>query len=133
MSDENPSVNHPTHYQGASEIGKPLLKRHFGLSDDILSGECINFLESSKQYCKFHLGNAIKYLWRCGVKGSAKDDLLKALWYLDRWESLEEPWLLRLWDTLTRSPNLKTRLAVRGLIAEIENILQSAQDPIDHG
>ena len=32
----------------------------------------------------FSIGNAIKYLWRAGLKGDAIEDLKKARWYLDR-------------------------------------------------
>lgn len=32
----------------------------------------------------FSLGNAIKYIWRAGLKGNALEDLRKARWYLDR-------------------------------------------------
>lgn len=32
----------------------------------------------------FNLGNAIKYISRCNYKGSKKDDLEKAIWYIDR-------------------------------------------------
>lgn len=32
----------------------------------------------------FNLGNVIKYISRCNYKGSKKDDLEKAIWYIDR-------------------------------------------------
>jgi hypothetical protein len=32
----------------------------------------------------FNIGNAVKYLWRCGQKGALLDDLRKARWYVDR-------------------------------------------------
>lgn len=32
----------------------------------------------------FRLGNAIKYILRCGKKGKREDDLKKAIWYLER-------------------------------------------------
>jgi len=32
----------------------------------------------------FNVGNAIKYLWRAGLKGDAVEDLRKAAWYVDR-------------------------------------------------
>jgi len=31
-------------------------------------------------YCR---GNALKYLWRCGLKGAQEEDLQKARWYID--------------------------------------------------
>lgn len=42
--------------------------------------ECIEI----SQHYGFCIGNAIKYLWRAGLKGSAVEDLKKARWYLDR-------------------------------------------------
>ena len=42
--------------------------------------ECIEIIE----HFNFCVGNAIKYLWRAGLKGDAIDDLRKARWYIDR-------------------------------------------------
>jgi hypothetical protein len=56
-------VNHPTHY----------------VSDP--SGvECITIT----RHRNFNVGNAIKYLWRAGIKDDAKhiEDLEKAIWYI---------------------------------------------------
>jgi hypothetical protein len=36
------------------------------------------------EHMNFCLGNAMKYIWRAGQKGSALEDLRKARWYLDR-------------------------------------------------
>lgn len=58
-------VNHPPHYTAhASGV------------------ECIELTER----LSFCLGNAVKYLWRAGLKGttSAHEDRLKAAWYLRR-------------------------------------------------
>lgn len=61
-------VNHPPHYNSHPS----------GI-------ECIEITE----HYNFCVGNAIKYLWRAGLKGdgdSAKhaEDLRKAIWYLQR-------------------------------------------------
>ena len=56
-------VNHPEHYTSHPS----------GI-------ECIDVVESMG----FCVGNAIKYLWRAGMKGSAIVDLRKARWYIDR-------------------------------------------------
>lgn len=56
-------VNHPFHYT-AHPSGV----------------ECIQVAESYS----FCLGNAIKYIWRAGLKGDALEDLKKAAWYVDR-------------------------------------------------
>lgn len=59
----NDTVNHPKHYNSHP------------------SGvECIDIIE----HFSFNIGNAIKYLWRSGMKGDALEDLKKARWYVDR-------------------------------------------------
>ncbi len=60
MSD---SVDHPKHY------------------NEHPSGvECIDVVE----HFPFNVGNAIKYLWRAGLKGDRVEDLRKAAWYVER-------------------------------------------------
>jgi hypothetical protein len=55
-------VNHPQHYTSHP------------------SGvECIQVAE----HFNFCIGNAIKYLWRAGLKGDAIEDLRKAAWYIN--------------------------------------------------
>ncbi len=62
------AVNHPKHYNSHP------------------SGvECIEITE----HYNFCVGNAIKYVWRAGLKGTEDDtkhteDLKKAVWYLNR-------------------------------------------------
>lgn len=36
------------------------------------------------EHMNFCLGNAMKYIWRAGLKQDAIEDLKKARWYLDR-------------------------------------------------
>lgn len=57
-------VNHPPHYtQHPSGV------------------ECVQITE----HMNFCLGNAIKYIWRAGLKGEDPiEDLKKARWYIDR-------------------------------------------------
>lgn len=58
------TINHPTHYGGAEN-----------------PYEAIKVIEDwGLGFC---LGNTIKYISRAGKKGSALEDLKKALWYLD--------------------------------------------------
>lgn len=57
------SVNHPSHYN-QGEV------------------ECIDAIESCG--VGYHLGNAIKYIWRAKHKGSEIEDLEKATWYIKR-------------------------------------------------
>lgn len=56
-------VNHPPHYTSHP------------------SGvECIQITE----HMGFNLGNALKYIWRADLKGSAVEDLEKAVFYINR-------------------------------------------------
>jgi hypothetical protein len=56
-------VNHPEHYTSHP------------------SGvECIQVTE----HMNFCIGNAIKYLWRAGLKNDRIEDLQKAQWYINR-------------------------------------------------
>lgn len=54
-------VNHPSHYQGNNLESIDVIQ-DFGLN--------------------FCLGNAVKYILRCERKGNKREDLLKAIWYL---------------------------------------------------
>lgn len=56
-------INHPEHYTShPSGVECITVTEHFG----------------------FNVGNAIKYLWRAGLKGDALADLRKAAWYVQR-------------------------------------------------
>lgn len=61
-------VNHPPHYTSGMarcpSCDHPL--------------ECIDVTRSMS----FSAGNAIKYIWRAGLKGHALQDLKKAAWYI---------------------------------------------------
>ena len=57
-------VNHPDHYQGSSGM------------------EVIDIIENYN--LGFSLGNAIKYILRADKKSAAKQDLKKAIWYINR-------------------------------------------------
>lgn len=61
------NVDHPLHY-----------------CSDPSGVECIDIIKH-RDFC---IGNAIKYLWRAGLKGNKKDthieDLQKAIWYINK-------------------------------------------------
>lgn len=84
------SIDHPSHYQGASPIGR-LVMAHMDIFDEgDFDMECIQWLESHDPIgMNFLFGNCLKYLWRAGNKGDVREDLGKALWYLDRFLSAE--------------------------------------------
>lgn len=63
MDEKTDNINHPPHYNNHP------------------SGvECIEIIE----HFPFCVGNAIKYLWRAGLKGDALEDLRKARWMIER-------------------------------------------------
>ena len=59
------NINHPDHYGGKDN-----------------PYEAIKVIEAWS--LGFNLGNCVKYISRAGKKGSRKEDLQKAKWYLDR-------------------------------------------------
>ncbi len=60
----NDNVNHPSHYTSHKS----------GI-------ECIQVTE----HMNFCIGNAMKYLWRAGIKSESPiEDLKKAVWYINR-------------------------------------------------
>lgn len=63
LAPRNDPVNHPAHYTSSPS----------GI-------ECIQVTE----WMGFLLGNAVKYIWRAGSKGNEKQDLEKAVWYIQR-------------------------------------------------
>lgn len=52
--------------------------KHYNLNPSGV--ECIDVVE----HYNFNIGNAMKYLWRAGLKGSQMEDLEKARWYVER-------------------------------------------------
>ena len=56
-------VNHPSHYTSHPS----------GI-------ECIDVTK----HMGFCLGNAVKYIWRAGLKHDAREDLRKAIWYINQ-------------------------------------------------
>ena len=59
---ENDPVEHPSHYTSGTI-------------------ECIDFIDSCGYGLDFCLGNALKYLTRCKLKGTTVQDIKKAIWY----------------------------------------------------
>ncbi len=59
----NEKIDHPAHYQGKSIEAIDVIEL-FGLN--------------------FNLGNSVKYILRAGKKDNLKQDLEKAIWYLNR-------------------------------------------------
>lgn len=60
-------IQHPAHYtQGKVECIEAI--------ESMLGAESLAFLR----------GQAVKYIWRMGLKGSTLEDAKKAKWYIDR-------------------------------------------------
>ena len=73
-------VNHPAHYGGEDNPYEVIkIIEHYGLDKDA------------------YLFNVVKYILRADKKGSYKDDLKKALWYLNRKIEMEEK-NIELWE-----------------------------------
>lgn len=58
------TINHPSHYGGDTTYETIKVIEAWGLN--------------------FRLGNCVKYISRAGAKGNKRQDLEKALWYLQR-------------------------------------------------
>ena len=67
------NVNHPAHY--------------------VTNGiECIDAMAASQgidSVMNFCLCNAFKYIWRCQHKGKRREDIQKAIWYLNKYLELD--------------------------------------------
>lgn len=74
MSDAKPPVD------GATGAAADMVNRPPHYTNHPSGVECIQITE----HYGFCVGNAIKYLWRAGLKGDAVEDLKKAKWYIDR-------------------------------------------------
>lgn len=66
-------VNHPNHYVACGGERE---------ADGTSKYEAIKVIE--KWHLGFCLGNALKYILRAPHKGTEKQDLAKAIWYLER-------------------------------------------------
>jgi hypothetical protein len=64
--------------RGMSNKANPISPQHYQAHQSGV--ECIAITE----HFNFCLGNAIKYIWRAGLKGDAVEDLQKAKWYIER-------------------------------------------------
>jgi Protein of unknwon function (DUF3310) len=85
LTNTSDPVDHPAHYnQHPSGV------------------ECIDVVE----HMSFNIGNAVKYLWRVGLKPgtSSLEDLKKAAWYVNR--EIERVECQR--STLASTPAVKT-------------------------
>ncbi len=83
------NVSHPKHYnQGRIEV--------------------IEFIEDKA--LGFHLGNAVKYICRAGLKDPEKitEDLEKAIWYITRQIEINKP------KKLVMRPNKMVKLRING-------------------
>lgn len=96
---KNDPVNHPVHYT-----------THPSGVEQIIITEGWSFC----------LGNAFKYLYRCGSKGNPEEDLLKARWYVEREinRRLEKHWQWFTGESMWRPLIDASQREVRVLRAE---------------
>ncbi len=76
MTEDN--INNPPHYTSS--------KAQCSACEKTI--ECIDVT----RHLSFNIGNAIKYLWRCDLKGSSLEDLKKAQWYINDEIKMREVW-----------------------------------------
>ena len=87
MSD---NVNHPSHYNTNNpyvNLSKEFSATYYANGNTRIIIECIDVIRDMPTW----KGNAIKYLWRAGLKKSASlssadkeiEDLQKAIWYIE--------------------------------------------------
>jgi hypothetical protein len=85
------TINHPAHYQGCSGLTRHIAELLIPFeASALLEQECIEVIE--RYNYGFHIGNTLKYLWRCGQKADPIEDLQKAKWYLERYQQSRGPW-----------------------------------------
>lgn len=121
--------------------GDPVNPDHYKAS---VSGiECIEIT----RWLSFNLGNAVKYLWRCGLKDDPTLEVQKAIWYLsDEIDRLARPvasWVLPVqmlrWaddfghhlQTMTDSPVREVLYDIREAVADQSvSMLKSARQQL---
>jgi hypothetical protein len=70
---------------GAKKVWKAIHDREMIHHPDHYQGNKMEVIDIIEDYeLGFHLGNAIKYILRADKKGNTKQDLQKALWYIQR-------------------------------------------------
>lgn len=70
---------------GARKIAKQIQEREMVNHPDHYQGNKMEVIDIIEDYSLgFSLGNAIKYILRADKKGNKKQDLEKAIWYLER-------------------------------------------------
>ena len=109
---EHDPVNHPKHYTShPSGVECITITRHMG----------------------FCLGNAVKYLWRAGMKDSAPpvEDLKKAIWYIQEEIKLREASTVDALDRL--SAGIEAQAEKAGITAADDEPLGSRENPIKEG
>ena len=84
------------HYEHPQVIFDPPLDKHYGDKKKLPTDDPVNHPShytshpsgveciTITKHMSFCLGNAIKYIWRQGEKGSREQDVQKAIWYLNQ-------------------------------------------------
>ena len=70
---------------GAHKVMKQIVDREMVNHPDHYQGKKMEVIDVIEDYdLGFSLGNAIKYILRADAKGNRKQDLKKAIWYIQR-------------------------------------------------
>ena len=69
-----------SHYDKFRELKEDVVNNPSHYTDHASGVECIQVTERMN----FCLGNAVKYIWRAGLKNDSIEDLRKAKWYIER-------------------------------------------------
>ena len=69
-----------SHYDKFRELKEDVVNNSSHYTDHASGVECLQITE----HMNFCLGNAVKYIWRAGLKNDNIEDLRKAKWYIER-------------------------------------------------
>lgn len=78
------------------EAGEAVNPKHYDTHPSRI--ECIDVI----RYLPYSAGNAIKYLWRAGMKDDTVQDLNKALWYVRDCMAYPQPYENIDWDAASK-------------------------------
>ena len=120
----NSPVNHPSHYNaGASPLAQPALAK---LGIFHYDSECIETIEQGYPWLleNSYAFTAVVYLWRCEYKGTMRQDLEKALWFLMRGIDYWTPWWV---TTVARAEVMDRMQACRDEVEKLIHDMREAQ------
>lgn len=75
------NLEHPKNYTEVYQVAEDMVNHPHHYTSDPSGVECIQIV----RHRNYNIGNAIKYLWRAGIKNEQKhiEDLKKAVFYIN--------------------------------------------------